>query len=89
MSHGDHVQSIPDDYDVIGVSDGAYAALAHKTRPIYAVQFHPEISHTDQGDELIRNFVCGIAAIEPNWTMGVIFALKPSSKFVPKSGIVA
>ena len=71
MSHGDHVQSIPDEYDVIGVSDGApYAALAHKTQPIYAVQFHPEISHTDQGDELIRNFVCGVAAIEPNWTMG-------------------
>ena len=89
MSHGDHVQSIPDDYDVIGVSDGApYAALAHKTRPIYAVQFHPEISHTDQGDELIRNFVCGVAAIEPNGRWGH-FALKPSSKFVPKSGIVA
>ena len=71
MSHGDHVDAIPDDYQVIGVSDGApYAALAHRERPIFAVQFHPEISHTELGDQLIRNFVREIADIDANWTMG-------------------
>ena len=70
MSHGDHVEAISEDFDVIAKSDGApFAAIAHRTKPIYGVQFHPEISHTDQGGELIQNFVRDIAGVPGTWTM--------------------
>ena len=70
MSHGDHVNAIPDGFDVIATSDGApYAAIAHREKPWYAVQFHPEISHTQQGGELITRFVRELAGVTDSWTM--------------------
>ncbi len=69
MSHGDHVDTIPDDFEVIAVSENnAPAAMVHHSRKIMGLQFHPEVAHTDEGQKILSNFLFGIAGLEPNWT---------------------
>lgn len=66
MSHGDHVALVGPDFDCIAkTKEGAVAAIAHKSRPMLGVQFHPEVFHTNNGFILLKNFaqeVCGIAS---------------------------
>ena len=70
MSHGDQLSQIPLDFEVIGrTSTAPYAAVAHKTKPFYGVQFHAEVTHTPCGKALIENFVTRICGCERNWTM--------------------
>ena len=70
MSHGDRVVALPAGFKVIGVSDGAPAAMiADETRRFYAVQFHPEVVHTPDGGKLLANFVKDICGVAPTWTM--------------------
>jgi len=72
MSHGDRVIDIPEGFKVIGNSDGApFAAIADEARKFYGFMFHPEVVHTPQGAELIRNFTHNIAGCKGDWTMGV------------------
>jgi len=71
MSHGDHVDAPPDGYLVTASSRSVpIAAMRHETKPIYGVQFHPEVSHTPRGSELIANFLFDICHAEPSWTPG-------------------
>jgi len=71
MSHGDYVDSPPPDYHVVGHSvNSPIAAIRHHTRPIYGVQFHPEVAHTPRGGELISNFLFRVCGAEPSWTPG-------------------
>jgi GMP synthase (glutamine-hydrolysing) len=71
MSHGDHVERAPDGYEVVAMStSGALAAIRHRERPIFAVQFHPEVAHTPRGSELISNFLFRICGASPTWTPG-------------------
>ena len=71
MSHGDHVEGPPDHFRVIASSDGnAVAAIEHESRPIYGVQFHPEVAHTPRGSELIANFLFDVCGATPSWTPG-------------------
>jgi GMP synthase (glutamine-hydrolysing) len=71
MSHGDHVDAPPTGYLVTASSESVpIAAFRHKTKPIHGVQFHPEVSHTPRGGELISNFLFGICHAEPSWTPG-------------------
>lgn len=68
MSHGDKVTKIPESFEVIAVSSGApYAVIADEKRKIYAVQFHPEVTHTAEGKELFRNFIYNICKCEATW----------------------
>jgi len=70
MSHGDRVESLPDDFITVGSSENApFAAIANEKKNFYGVQFHPEVVHTPEGDSLLRNFTHKIANISPNWTM--------------------
>ncbi|MDQ6887491.1 MAG: glutamine-hydrolyzing GMP synthase [Gemmatimonadota bacterium] len=70
-SHGDHVEAPPPGYDVLACSVNApVAAFRHRDRPIFGVQFHPEVRHTPRGGELIANFLFGICHAEPTWTAG-------------------
>jgi GMP synthase (glutamine-hydrolysing) len=70
MSHGDRVTRIPEGFDVIAVSDGApYAAIANEDKKLYAVQFHPEVVHTRNGTQIIKNFLFEIAGFTGDWTM--------------------
>jgi GMP synthase (glutamine-hydrolysing) len=69
MSHGDHVDSAPPDFEVIARSGGtAIAAIKHRKRPIYGVLFHPEVAHTPRGGEVIANFVFRVCGARPTWT---------------------
>ena len=70
MSHGDHVASLPDGFDVIASSTGApFAVIANEERRYYGVQFHPEVVHTDGGVEMLRNFALSICRVEATWSM--------------------
>jgi GMP synthase (glutamine-hydrolysing) len=70
MSHGDRVTDLPDGFGVIATSENApCAAIADEARRIYGVQFHPEVVHTPQGADLLRNFTHKIAGCTGNWTM--------------------
>lgn len=71
MSHGDHVDTIPEQFEIIALSqNGAPAILAHRQRPLIGLQFHPEVMHTVQGRQILNNFLFAIAHLEPNWTPG-------------------
>ena len=69
MSHGDHVEQPPPGYVVTAPSNGnPITAFRHETRPIYGVQFHPEVAHTPRGGEIISNFLFDVCKAEPSWT---------------------
>ncbi|HDP68928.1 MAG TPA: glutamine-hydrolyzing GMP synthase [Candidatus Marinimicrobia bacterium] len=71
MSHGDHVDSIPEGFDVIALSENnAPAALEHQEQPLFGLQFHPEVKHTTEGEHILANFIFKIARIKPDWTAG-------------------
>lgn len=70
MSHGDRVTALPEGFEIIGVSEGApFAAISDEARRFYAVQFHPEVVHTDGGTTIIQNFIHNIAGCKGDWTM--------------------
>lgn len=69
MSHGDKVQRLPAGFEPLAHSENSqFAAAADATRGYYAVQFHPEVVHTRQGDKLLANFVTHVCGCEPQWT---------------------
>ena len=69
MSHGDHVEKLPSGFVSAASSGGApIAAMYHATKPIFALQFHPEVVHTPEGKTLLKNFVYGSAKCAPDWT---------------------
>ncbi len=71
MSHGDHVDVPPDGYEVTAKSTTVpIAAMRHRSKPIFGVQFHPEVAHTPRGGELIANFLFEICHAVPSWTPG-------------------
>jgi GMP synthase (glutamine-hydrolysing) len=67
-SHGDHIVSLPPGFRVTGTTSNAVAAAENPERRIHAVQFHPEVRHTESGTEILRNFVRAVCRAEPNWT---------------------
>ncbi len=70
MSHGDRVLRLPEGFAVLGRSPGSpYAAIRHATRPIWGVQFHPEVAHTENGRQILANFLHGICGCDASWTM--------------------
>jgi len=70
MSHGDEAEEIPPGFQVIGHTEGAKAAaIASEEKSIYGIQFHPEVVHTEQGTEILKNFVLKVCKAEPSWTM--------------------
>jgi len=70
MSHGDHVGKLPTGFQRMGTTENLEnAAMCDPARKIYAVQFHPEVAHTDQGAQIISNFLFKIAGLKAGWTM--------------------
>lgn len=67
-SHGDHIVALPPGFRAVGTTANAIAAAENPARRIYAVQFHPEVRHTDRGTDMLRNFVLNICRAEPNWS---------------------
>ncbi|MBI3989248.1 MAG: glutamine-hydrolyzing GMP synthase, partial [candidate division NC10 bacterium] len=70
MSHGDQVLELPNDFVPIAHTDNSpYATIRHRTKPFYAVQFHPEVAHTPKGVEILKNFAFKICGVRPTWDM--------------------
>lgn len=68
MSHGDKVTQLPDEFQVIAeTSNAPIAAMQHQTKPFYGIQCHPEVTHTLQGESLLKRFVIEICALEALW----------------------
>ncbi|MDH5418401.1 MAG: glutamine-hydrolyzing GMP synthase [Nitrosopumilus sp.] len=70
MSHGDEAEQIPEGFKVIGHTENAKAAaIASEEKSIYGIQFHPEVVHTEQGTEILKNFVLKVCRAKQDWTM--------------------
>ena len=71
MSHGDKVTQLPEGFKVMASTPSCpIAGMADETRRFYAVQFHPEVTHTVQGQALLNRFVLDICGTHPDWVMG-------------------
>jgi GMP synthase (glutamine-hydrolysing) len=71
MSHGDHIEAPPPGYVMTAQSRGnPVTAFQHESKPIFGVQFHPEVAHTPRGSEIISNFLFSVCRAEPDWTTG-------------------
>src|SRR5438270_2796154 len=68
MSHGDHAETLPEGFELTAKTANAVAGIADEARRIWAVQFHPEVAHTPQGMELLRNFCLDICGAKQDWT---------------------
>ena len=69
MSHGDTITAIPSDFKVIGsTADVTNAAFASTKQPVWAVQFHPEVYHSLQGTQLLKNFVVDVCGSRQEWS---------------------
>ncbi len=69
MSHGDALEQLPKGFHRIAYTGNSpFAAIAHESKPIFAFQFHPEVVHSVNGLDMLKNFVIDIAGITPDWT---------------------
>ena len=69
MSHGDEIDSLGIGFETIArSSNNIVAAIQHKNKPLYGVQFHPEVAHTEEGNTILSNFLFKIAGCKPEWT---------------------
>jgi GMP synthase (glutamine-hydrolysing) len=69
MSHGDKVDTLPPDFDCVAETDSCpIAAMAHRSRPWFGIQFHPEVTHTLQGRRILEHFVVELCGCETLWT---------------------
>ena len=69
MSHADQVSKLPKNFSVIGSSQNSkFAIIENKHKKFYGVQFHPEVTHTENGKKLISNFIFSVCKIKKNWT---------------------
>lgn len=72
MSHGDSILQVPTGSQIVAQTEHIpVAAFEDTTQQVYGLQFHPEVSHTEPGMQLLRNFVFEICGAEPNWTPAV------------------
>jgi len=66
-SHGDHVAELPPGFHVTARTANAIAALEDPQKKLFAVEFHPEVQHTDNGTDMLRNFAFAICGAQKNW----------------------
>ena len=79
MSHGDQVTGLSEDFIPLARTKTCpYAAARHKTKPFYGVQFHPEVTHTPRGSDILRNFLFRTLPLRLNVSFGWISILKVS-----------
>src|SRR5208283_65502 len=70
MSHGDTVFSLPSEFEELAHTESCpVAAFRHKSKPIYGLQWHPEVLHTENGARMLHNFIFEVCKCQPNWKM--------------------
>src|SRR5574337_1890855 len=70
MSHGDAAEILPEGFNVIGHTENSFAAaIANKQKMVYGIQFHPEVIHTENGTQVLKNFVLDICKAKQDWTL--------------------
>ena len=75
MSHGDQVENLSESFNSIATTETCpHAAVQHKSKEIYGLQFHPEVTHTELGGQLLKNFVRGICGCEGTWEIESMIA---------------
>lgn len=71
MSHGDYMEKVPDGFELVACSGACpNVAIADVKRGFYGVQYHPEVNHTENGVQMIRNFLFEVCGAKGDWTMG-------------------
>ncbi len=71
MSHTDYVSRVPEGFSIAArTANCPCAAMADEERKLYGVQFHPEVTHTVYGKQILANFIFGICGCKPDWDMG-------------------
>ena len=86
MSHSDKIEKVPIGFETFSSTiNTPFVAMQNKAEKIYAVQFHPEVSHTEKGLFIFKNFIYNICGLKPNWTPGS-FIEKASKKIREKVG---
>ena len=69
MSHGDKVEKVPEDFEIIASSKDCNAAgFQNKSQNIFGLQFHPEVTHTNQGKKILTNFIFKVCQCTKNWS---------------------
>jgi GMP synthase (glutamine-hydrolysing) len=66
-SHGDHVAEVPPGFRITGRTENAVSVIENAQAKMYAVEFHPEVRHTDRGSDILKRFVQDICGAKPNW----------------------
>ncbi len=75
MSHGDQVVSVSGDFEPIGATENCrFAAVKHAQLPVYGVQFHPEVAHTERGAQILENFLKNVCGFRGDWQMSSFVA---------------
>ena len=75
MSHGDQVQDLPDDFELVASTATApIAVMQHESKPIYALQFHPEVTHTEDGQNVLDNYLFKVCKTQKDWKMDDLIA---------------
>ncbi len=71
MSHGDQVAQVSDDFVPLAQTETCpIAAVKHRSRPVFGLQFHPEVTHTPAGQTILRNFLMQICGCQGTWKLG-------------------
>ncbi len=69
MSHGDRISTLPSGFEILAISENTpYCVVSDAERNLHGVQFHPEVSHTPRGGDILAAFLFNIAGIQPTWT---------------------
>ena len=91
MSHGDETAKLPESFKIAAKSiEGAVAAIAHTELPYLGIQFHPEVTHTEWGEEILKNFLLKISGLSPDWeTKSIIEShIQAIQKHIPNDALV-
>jgi GMP synthase (glutamine-hydrolysing) len=91
MSHGDKIETLPPDFNVLAYTDNSPFAAIGNDKNIFGLQFHPEVVHTPEGKTILKNFIYRICGCQGNWTMGnfITDSLAKIQKEVGKGKVIS
>ncbi|OGO00321.1 MAG: glutamine-hydrolyzing GMP synthase [Chloroflexi bacterium RBG_13_51_52] len=70
MSHGDKIEEMPQGFEALAYTENSPYAVIGNSNNVYGLQFHPEVAHTPEGKNILKNFIYKVCGCKGNWTMG-------------------